>query len=253
MRSPFTGVVFSLELTHDINALLPLLVGAVCAEAVTVFTMKRSILTEKVARRGVHVAREYSVDVLELTPVRSVMHKDFTTLQADTPVEQVIDLYNHSGSALFGYPVVDSIGALQGFLRPKDILALTHVRTEGRKLVRDIMPESYSIAFSDEPLRVAADRMAQSDSESLPVAEPSDPQKVIGIVTREDLFAARVLWFAEEKNREKVLSIPSFSKTRRIFRDGMGKFQRRTRANHQANKSSEKSNPERDGIDRNNL
>ena len=60
MRSPFTGVVFALELTHDVNVLLPLLVAVTLAHAFTVLTLRRSILTEKVARRGFHLTREYA-------------------------------------------------------------------------------------------------------------------------------------------------------------------------------------------------
>src|SRR5712675_1671188 len=73
MRSPFTGILFAVELTHDINMLLPLLVAAVIAHLFTVLTLKRSILTEKVSRRGYHLSREYAVDPLEILSVREVM------------------------------------------------------------------------------------------------------------------------------------------------------------------------------------
>ena len=73
MRAPLTGVVFALELTHDVHALLPLLVAAVVAHGFTVLTLRRSILTEKVARRGFHLSREYAVDPLEILFVREVM------------------------------------------------------------------------------------------------------------------------------------------------------------------------------------
>jgi CIC family chloride channel protein len=217
MRSPFTGVVFSLELTHDINGLLPLLVGAMTAYFFTVLSMKRSILTEKVARRGVHVAREYSVDVLELISVQSVMHTDdIVSIQADLPVEDLVKTFNQSGGKLLGYPVVDAIGSLQGYISRNDIISyiMTGKRLgENKLLVRDMISKPTIVAFPDEPLRVAADRMAQCDYQSLPVVDPNDPQRVVGLISREDLFNARVLWFAEEKNREKVLFVPRPSLT----------------------------------------
>lgn len=77
MRSPFTGMLFAIELTHDTNILLPLLVACFAAHGFTVLTLRRSILTEKVARRGFHLSREYSVDPLELLRVRDVMQRDF--------------------------------------------------------------------------------------------------------------------------------------------------------------------------------
>jgi H+/Cl- antiporter ClcA len=76
MRSPLTGMLFAVELTHDTNVLLPLLVASFAAHAFTVLTLRRSILTEKVARRGFHLSREYSVDPLELLRVRDVMRHD---------------------------------------------------------------------------------------------------------------------------------------------------------------------------------
>jgi H+/Cl- antiporter ClcA len=73
MRSPFTGIVFALELTHDVNMLLPLIVAVTLAHTFTVLTLRRSILTEKVARRGFHLSREYEVDPLEIVFAREVM------------------------------------------------------------------------------------------------------------------------------------------------------------------------------------
>jgi chloride channel protein, CIC family len=73
MRSPLTGVVFAIELTHRYEALLPLLIGATAAYAISVLLLRRSVLTEKVARRGIHLSREYSVDPLEVLFVGDVM------------------------------------------------------------------------------------------------------------------------------------------------------------------------------------
>jgi H+/Cl- antiporter ClcA len=73
MRSPLTGVIFALELTHDINVLLPLLLAVTIAHGFTVLTLRRSILTEKISRRGYHVSREYSIDPLEIIFAREVM------------------------------------------------------------------------------------------------------------------------------------------------------------------------------------
>jgi H+/Cl- antiporter ClcA len=73
MRSPLTGVVFAVELTHRYEALLPLLIGAGTAFLVSVLILRRSVLTEKIARRGLHVSREYSIDPLEVLFVHEVM------------------------------------------------------------------------------------------------------------------------------------------------------------------------------------
>ena len=88
MRSPLTGVIFALELTHDINVLPALLIASVVAHGFTVLVMKRSILTEKVARRGYHISREYSVDPLERLSVGEVMTTDVVTIPASMPLRR---------------------------------------------------------------------------------------------------------------------------------------------------------------------
>jgi H+/Cl- antiporter ClcA len=85
MRSPFTAVAFVLELTHDINVLPGLFVACIAAHAVTVLLMKRSILTEKVARRGYHLTREYAVNPLQLLRVRDVMEPPLLALGDGAP------------------------------------------------------------------------------------------------------------------------------------------------------------------------
>src|SRR5438477_654221 len=73
MQVPLTAVVFVLELTGDVTALPGLLVGSIAAAGVTVLLMRRSILTEKLARRGQHVSREYGVNPLHVLRVEEVM------------------------------------------------------------------------------------------------------------------------------------------------------------------------------------
>ena len=90
-RSPFTAIIFAFELTHDQNSLLALLVAATISHLVSVLVLKRSILTEKVARRGFHVIREYSVDPLEATFVREVMDTDVVTVTPEQAVEKIYD------------------------------------------------------------------------------------------------------------------------------------------------------------------
>ena len=92
MRSPFTGIIFAIELTHDLNLLLPLLVASFLAHAFTVLTLKRSILTEKISRRGYHLSREYAVDPLEILFVREVMRTNVVALPGDATIEEANEL-----------------------------------------------------------------------------------------------------------------------------------------------------------------
>ena len=88
MRSPLTGVIFALELTHDVNMLLPLLLAVIVAHGFTVLTLRRSILTEKISRRGFHLSREYSIDPLEIIFAREVA-RGVVALPADATRREV--------------------------------------------------------------------------------------------------------------------------------------------------------------------
>jgi len=96
MRSPFTGIIFALELTHDVNMLLPLLIAVVIAHGFTVLVMRRSILTEKVSRRGYHLSREYSTDPLEIIFVREVMRTNIVALSDKMSLQDLVKLVNKS-------------------------------------------------------------------------------------------------------------------------------------------------------------
>ncbi len=203
-RSPFTAIVFSLELTHDQGVLLALLVAATVAHLVSVLVLKRSILTEKVARRGFHVTREYAVDPLEATFVREVMEPDVYTVE---PWRPVADLYRAmpEGSPERRqrlYPVV-SHGRLAGVLPWSSVLGARHEA----KTVADVMATAFAVAYPDEILRAVADRMAALGVGALPVVERARPGRLVGLVTQFDLLEARQKLLEEERRAERALNL----------------------------------------------
>jgi H+/Cl- antiporter ClcA len=205
-RSPFTAIVFAFELTHDQNSLLALLVAATIAHLVSVLVLKRSILTEKVARRGFHVMREYSVDPLEATFVREVMDTDVYTVE---PARAVEDLHRAlpEGSPerrqrLF--PVVGADGRLAGVIPWSSVLA---GRADGSRAVADAMVRSFAVAYPDEILRAVADRMAGLGVGVLPVVDRADTTNLQGLITQFDLLEARQKLLEEERRAERVLKL----------------------------------------------
>src|SRR3989440_7251265 len=135
MRSPFTSIVFAFELTHDANVFLPLLVGSVIAHAFTVLTLKRSILTEKVARRGYHLSREYAVDPLEILFVREVMRTKVVVLSAASTLgemQQSLRTDHRQSQRLL--PVVNEEGRFIGILTRGDIRL--RIEQEGEAALR---------------------------------------------------------------------------------------------------------------------
>jgi H+/Cl- antiporter ClcA len=214
MRSPLTGVLFALELTHDTTALLPLLIACIVAHAFTVLVMKRSILTEKVARRGFHVSREYSVDPLEVLNVGDVMTSSLVTVSASVPVRQLLnDYFQGTGRQRHqGYPVIDDQGHLMGVITRSNLLeewvapSLSGARGESPPVVAfDLIDRKPVTVFPWESCRVAAERMAQTKLGRLIVVSPEEPRQPIGIVTRSDLLKPRARHVEAEMRRERFL------------------------------------------------
>ena len=96
MRSPLTGIMFAAEVTHDFGSLLPLTIATVVAHGFTVLVLRRSILTEKVARRGYHLTREYAIDPLEILFVREVMRPEAVVLPANGSIAGAAALLGRS-------------------------------------------------------------------------------------------------------------------------------------------------------------
>ncbi|HLZ23209.1 MAG TPA: chloride channel protein [Ktedonobacterales bacterium] len=211
MRSPFTGVIFSLELTHDVNALLPLLAACLVAHGVTVLILRRSILTEKVARRGYHLSREYAVDPLEILFVREVMRTNILALSANMPLKglesHIRDDAARRGQILF--PVVDGENQLVGVVTRGvllDQLGREQSQDTPRELA-DVVNARPVVAYPDEPLRAAVHRMADTGYTRFPVIDGATSRRVIGLVSLNDVLKARSLNLEAERRRERILPI----------------------------------------------
>ncbi|GAC1456168.1 MAG: chloride channel protein [Ktedonobacteraceae bacterium] len=210
MRSPFTAIIFALELTHDVNALLPLLIAVVIAHGFTVLVMRRSILTEKVSRRGYHLSREYATDPLEILFVREVMRTNVVALSETTTVKDLTRTLQGTPDQsriqrLF--PIIDGDEHLLGIMTRKD---LQEVMQHQEALSEDEQLNALAyanpiIAYPDEPLRAVVYRMAETGFTRFPVVERDHPRKLLGIVSLGDLLKARVRNLDEERQRERVL------------------------------------------------
>jgi H+/Cl- antiporter ClcA/CBS domain-containing protein len=222
MRSPLTGALFALELTQDIQALPALLIGSIVAYAFTVLVMKRSILTEKVARRGYHISREYAVDPLERVSVGEVMSAEVVAISAALTVRRALaDFFlGGTGRKHQAYPVTDPAGTLLGVVTRGNLLEDWVAASLGKQdeapteaiIVYDLIHRAPITAFPWETCRVAAERMAAAGVGRLPVVSPDDPTKLVGIVTRSDLLKPRAQSFEEEDRRERFFGLGTGAK-----------------------------------------
>ncbi|HTO77399.1 MAG TPA: chloride channel protein [Thermoanaerobaculia bacterium] len=208
MRSPLTAIAFALELTHDLNALPALLVGSVAAHGVTVLLLKRSILTEKVARRGHHLVREYSVDPFEIHRVEEVMDRNVATVPDGMAVEELLRRIAAGDPALSrrqGTPIVDGAGNLVGIITRSDLMRAMERRRAGEadRTVREAGSTNVIVGYPDELLRDAVRRMIENDIGRLPIVERENPRRLAGYLGRSSVVGARVRGFEEEHVRER--------------------------------------------------
>ena len=210
-RAPFTGVVFTLETTHDLNAMLPLLISVFTSYAVMSLVLRRSILTEKVARRGYHVRQEYGVDPLELSFVHQVMRTNVAALPAEASLAELSQSLrgedNRRSQHL--YPVVDAHAAMIGVVTRRDLQGLVQesAANGANRRLADVVNTSPVVAYPGDTLQVIADRMAETGLTRLPVVARSNPKDLVGMVSVTDLLKARRLALAGETKRQRVLRL----------------------------------------------
>jgi len=221
MRAPLTGIIFAIELTHDVNMLLPLLVACFLSYGLTVLVLKRSILTEKIARRGYHLSSEYGVDPLEILSARDVMRTDIVALPAEWTLDETLQTVrpngNHHGQHLF--PVVDADLNLLGVVTRKDLFAHLERNRDHISPTRlaEIARPVPVVAFADEPLRIVVQRMAESGVNRLPVLDPANGHKLAGLISLDAVLRARTQNLEEERKRERVLRLRiPFSRSRAV-------------------------------------
>jgi CBS domain-containing protein len=208
MRSPVTGVVFALELTHRWDALLPVMIGSVTAFAVSTLILKRSVLTEKIARRGYHLSREYDVDPLEILFVGEVMTTDVLELTSAITVGEALEALRdpHDDHAAWRqqlYPVVAD-GRLTGVVTRGMLLGHSGPPTTS---VSELAISDPVRTHSDQTLRQVAETMAVEGVTTLPVTDRNDSTRIVGVVSLPQLLAARRRDQHEARNRERILSV----------------------------------------------
>jgi H+/Cl- antiporter ClcA/predicted transcriptional regulator len=203
MRAPLTAVVFAFGLTHDANAFLPTILGCVVAYGFTVIVMPRSILTEKIARRGRHVFREYGVDPLERYFVDEVMTREVTVIEAKEPLISVLHAHFGVEQKFRAYPVVLD-GKLVGMV-DRSILNSLKDEDLGKSLADLLDAKSAdSFVLPGDTCRAVSGRLAAEGLERLPVVDNPTSRRVVGIVSRSDLLKPARVLHEEENQRERV-------------------------------------------------
>jgi CIC family chloride channel protein len=210
--APLTAAMLALELTHNGGLMLPVLLSCVGAYAVSVLVQPRSMLTENLSRRGLHLSREFGVDPLETMLVGQAMHTSVFALPDTAKRQEAADWLqkmDERGAEAWAhwqriFPLVDGEGKLVGMLTRAQMIAAARQTDKSVLLAADAMSEPMTVSpFST--LRSCAATMAESKLTSFPVV--SADGRLAGVVTIEDLLKGRKEQTHREEDRERVLRL----------------------------------------------
>ncbi len=201
MRSPLTATFFAVELTGNTHVLLPLIAACATAHLVTVLLMRRSILTEKVARRGHHLEREYRVDPFTITKVADIMVTEVETLPATMTLHQAAALLTDPATRHPSFPVLDEDGRPLGIIDPPLVLTWRRAGEHRHATLRQLLArQAPRVAYPDEYADVLAERMMRLNTAHLPVVAREDG-RLVGYVSWRDLMTVRVHARRQEESR----------------------------------------------------
>lgn len=201
MRAPLTAMIFAIELTHDINVLPALLIGCVAAYALTIFLMPRSILTEKVTRRGHHINCEYGVDLLSITRVQDVMEKELQIVP-DTLTLLELSQILAKGTKHQASLILNQTGDLVGLITRGDVIRAMESGADMSVSVLSCSNAKLTVTYPDELLKEAVKKMVTQDVGRLPVVQRLEPTKPVGYIGRSALIQAQVKHLNDENHRE---------------------------------------------------
>ncbi|MBI3831694.1 MAG: chloride channel protein [Planctomycetes bacterium] len=188
-RALLASVVFAFETTHQTMGLLPLLGGCTASYCVSCLLMKQTIMTEKIARRGIFVPGEYAADALAQIPVKQVASPNVVSLKAADSLETVRAWLasGATGTSHQGFPVLNEKGHLAGVLTRRDLLNLAE---PGTRPIVELIRRPPVVVYDDLNLRSALDHMVNHDVGRLPVISRADPSKIVGMISRSDVLSA---------------------------------------------------------------
>jgi len=202
MRAPLTATFFAVELTGATHLLLPLIAACVTAHTVTVLLLRRSILTEKLARRGHHLAREYRVDPFALTRVSEVMTKDVDTVSASMTLHDAVTFLTNPATRHPTFPVIDEASRVLGIVDPPAVMLWRRLGKHRKTTLGELLTgKKITVAYPDEYLESLADKLMTANVSHLPVIARED-SRLVGYVGWKDLMRVRLKLQSEEQTRK---------------------------------------------------
>jgi chloride channel protein, CIC family len=204
-RATFAFIIFAFEITQDYNSVLPLMLVSVIADGIALLFMRTSIMTEKLARRGLRIHADYEPDVLQQMYVRETMSEDVPSVPATMTVSALAEAIDRRDPELTkhqGVIILDDEAQIVGIITRGDVLRALEADPEGRASVLEAGTTNIVVTYPDATLAEAANTMLHRGVGRLPVVSRENPRKVVGYLGRSGLLAARLRRLHDESVRE---------------------------------------------------
>lgn len=203
-RAYLTSITFALEATMQSNALLPLLGACTGSYLVSFFFMENTIMTEKIARRGIYTPDSYEPDVLRTMTVSQVINEHILVLSIQNTIQEIRDFFDINPPMETHFLVVDENGSFDGAVTVSNIY---NKNLDASNSVSTILRKNLSLVKSEDNLAKAVDIMSQSVEEFLPVISSGKGNTVIGILTYKDILSAYKIYLRENQEAGVNLSL----------------------------------------------
>jgi len=205
-RATFTFIIFAFEITRDYNSVLPLMLVSVIADGIAMLFMPNtSIMTEKLARRGLRVHQDYETDVLSQARVEETMEKELPVISTNTTVGVLANRVAQHDPTVARHEallILDDAGRLAGIITRGDLLRSLDKDSSGSMTVQEAGSTDLVVSHPDELVSEAASKMLSHDIGRLPVVDRTDHGKVVGYLGRSGVMAARLRRLHDEQVRE---------------------------------------------------
>jgi H+/Cl- antiporter ClcA len=185
-RAYLTSIIFALETTGQTNALLPLLATCTAAYFVSYFMMENTIMTEKIARKGIKTPHSYQPDALEKVTVAQALTDKGMILSEKNTVKEVREWLNEQEEYHSNYFIISSDkGEYRGILSSSNLLSNHHSQD---KQIGTLIKRNNIYISLNESLRTALETMAKENIDVLPVIS-GENNNVIGVLSYHDIIA----------------------------------------------------------------
>jgi len=204
-RATFTFIIFAFELTRDYNAILPLMLVCVIADLIALRFMRNSIMTEKLARRGLRIQQEYEADIMQQVTVAEVMDNNPPRLPASMPLHELADRIARGDPLVtrrHGAPIVDGDGRLVGIITQGDVIRALEREDSATLTILEAGTPDPLVTYPDELMHDAIGKLLHNDIGRLPVVRREQQDELIGYLGRAGILEARLKRLKEESERE---------------------------------------------------